>query len=151
MKLPEELFSNGIAEKKVYYFSTSLISTDIPHYFICIRRTNDEALILACCTSQFETVKKFIESRNLPYETLVHITPTDTSNPFDKDTYVNCNDCYPSSVSDFITKYRSDSIRFSGEISDAHFEQILIGLHKSPLIDEEIKQNLPQPETDIIK
>ncbi len=148
MKLPEELFSDGIGERKVYYFSTPLINTGVPHYFICIRKRPDETLILTCCTSQFDTVRRFVETRQLPYETLVHISPKDDQNPFSKETYVNCNNCYISSISDFIIKYRTDAIEFSGEVSEIHYEQVLIGIHASPMIAEEIKNFLPNPLED---
>ena len=145
MKVPTELFIKGITEKKVYYFSSTQINTDIPHYFICIKRTDEDVLILSCCTSQFDTVKSFVESRNLPFETLVYITPADEINPFDKQTFVNCNEYFEYSVDDFRSKYETDSISFSGAISDGHYEQILIGIHASPLIAPEVKELIPQP------
>lgn len=147
MKLPTDLFLSSISEKKVYYFSTNKINTQDPHYFICIKRTNNDILIMSCCTSQYDTVRHYVENSNLPYETLVWITPLDESNPFNKNTYINCN--YPISftVDEFRSKYESDSVTFSGEISNSHYNQILIGLHSSPMIDLETKELLPDPDT----
>jgi hypothetical protein len=42
--------------------------------------------------------------------------------------------------------YESNLIEFKGEISLTHYEQILIGLHESPLIEEEMKEDIPKPE-----
>jgi hypothetical protein len=45
--------------------------------------------------------------------------------------------------------YESDAIENSGEISDVTYGQIIIGLHESPLIDEEIKELLPPKEDHV--
>jgi hypothetical protein len=42
--------------------------------------------------------------------------------------------------------YESEIVDLSGFISDSHYIQILIGINKSPLIDEEIKELLPSPD-----
>jgi len=149
MKLPTDLFLTSIDDKKVYYFSTNKYSIENPHYFICIKRSPDDILIMSCCTSQFDTVKKFIETRSLPPESLVWISPDSTSsdNPFNKDTYVNCNNCFTYTIDEFRTMYDNDSITLSGKISDNHYEQILIGIQKSPLVDNETKAIIPKPET----
>lgn len=147
MKLPTDIFLSAIEEKKVYYFSSTQINTPEPHYFICLKRTDNDVLIMSCCTSQFDTVRRFVESRSLPNETLVWISPGDQTdeNPFVKDTYVNCNSSYTYTIDEFRSMYNSDSVTFSGEISDEHYEQIVIGIHKSPLIDTETKEVIPLP------
>jgi hypothetical protein len=147
MKLPIELFLSSIDERKVYYFSTKKISTTDPHYFICIKRSDNDLLIMTCCTSQFETVKNLIETRDLPPETLVWITPADDKNPFSKDTYVNCNSFFTYTVDEFRSMYSTDSVSYSGEISKDHYLKILYGIHCSPLIDIETKEMIPDPET----
>ncbi len=147
MKLPADLFLSAIEERKIYYFSTTKINSEEPHHFVCIKRTDNDVLIMSCCTSQFETVKKFVETRSLPLETLVWITPSDTNNPFTKDTYVNCNNSHTFTVEEFRAMYSSDSVTYSGEVSEDHYLQILIGLHKSPLIDKETKELIPDPNS----
>lgn len=145
MKVPIGLFLASIQEKKVFYFVSDQINSSEPHIYICLKRSANDVLIMACCTSQFETVRKFIEARKLPKETLVWISPRDPENPFSRDTYVNCNNCFTFTVAEFRQMYESDSISLSGEISEIHFEQILIGVHSSPLIEEETKDLLPKP------
>ena len=133
MKLPTELFISSIDDRKIYYFSTNKISTGEPHHFICIKRTSADILIMSCCTSQFDTVRRFVETRSLPMESLVWISPDSTSpdNPFTKDTYVNCNNCFTYTIDEFKAMYSNDSVSYSGKISDSHYEQILIGIQKS--------------------
>jgi hypothetical protein len=146
MKVPTDVFLSSISDKKVYYFSSNHINTDTPHHFICLKRSDDDILIMSCCTSQFDTVSKYIETRSLPTETLVWISPKDNSNPFTKDTYVNCNSSFTYTVDEFREMYNSESINYSGEISDNHYQQIISGIHNSPLIDEETKDMLPIPQ-----
>jgi len=145
IKFPTDFFINGIKEKKLYYFSSTKIDTDIPHHYVCIKKTDNDVLILTLCTSQFDTVKRFVETRNLPYETLVYITP-DGENELTVDTYVNCNEIHEYTIDEFRVLYESNIVGFTGEIADSHYQQILIGLHKSTLIDEDIKELLPNAE-----
>ena len=143
MKVPTDLFLQGIEEKKVYYFSSTRLNTPEPHYYICIKRTDNDILILSCCTSQFDTLRQYVETKSLPFSTLVWVSSKDDSNPFSKETYVNCNEYHPYTLDEFKQMYDSDAIDFSGEISDCHYEQIIVGIHDSPLIEPEIKELLP--------
>ena len=146
MKVPPELFLSSIEEKKVYYFTSTKLNTETPHHFVCIKRTDKDILILTVCTSKFETVKTHVEKMGLPQETLVWIKPKEGENPFTKDTYVNCNNSFTYTVEEFEIMYKSDTISHSGEISENHYNQILTGLHKSPVIEREVKDSIPQPE-----
>lgn len=138
MKLPVSLFVEGISPGKVYYFSSEKLTTSVPHFFICVSRTENNLLILVCCTSQFEKRKKFIESRNLPYSTLVWIKPNE-DNGLNIDSYVDCNSYYDYMVNDFAKLYENDLLEYKGEISESHLEQIRIGLQDSPIIEEFVK------------
>lgn len=144
-----QLFADGIAKKGIYLFSSTHLNTDIPHYFICIVRTDGDLLYMTCCTSQFETVRRFVETRpNIPETTLVWISPKNNENPFTKDTYVNCNSVFVYSVEDLTQMYLNEEITYKGEISDIHYEQLLIGVNASPLVDEEIKEFIPNSIDD---
>lgn len=147
-----QLFANGITEKGIYLFSSIHLNTTIPHYFICIVRTDGDLLYMTCCTSKFDTVSRFVETRGLPFETLVFIKPNnnDTENPFSKDTYVNCNNVFSYTVDELTEMYINGGISYEGKISDVHYEQLLIGINESPLVDEEIKEFIPDalPDSD---
>ncbi len=148
MKLPTDYFISAIEDQKIYYFSSSKLNVTDPHYFICIKRTVNDILILSCCTSQFETVQNYVTTKKLPYETLVWINPdsSDLNNPFTKDTYINCNQFFTYTVEEFRNMYDSEQVSYSGILSDNHYVQILTGIHSSPLIDEETKEIIPSPE-----
>jgi len=149
MKFPTDVFLSAIDDRKIYYFSTTKINTDSPHHFICLKRTDNDILIMTCCTTQFDTIRKFVESRSLPMETLVWISPDvkDIDNPFTEDTYVNCNNSLTYTIEEFRTMYDSEAVSYSGMISESHYHQILIGIHRSPLIDNETKELIPSPDS----
>lgn len=141
MKLPTHLFIDGILPKKIYYFVSDKISSDAPHYFICLSKADGGMVLLSCCTTQFEKRKKFIEDRDFPHTTLVWIKP-DEKNELKEDTYVDCNSCFSYTIEELGSLYESEKLHYKGELSDSHFEQILIGLRDSPLIDEVTKEAL---------
>ena len=147
MKVPTDTFIDAIGNRKVYYFSSTRLESDIPHYYVVVNKTDGDLLVLSVCTSQFDTVKRFVETRSLPTESLVYIKP-DTSNPFEKETFVNCNKCFTYTIDEFRSMYDANAIDYSGELSEGHYEQILTGIHSSPLIEEEIKDIVPKPEKD---
>jgi len=137
-----ELLLQGLAEKKVYYFASQSINSAEPHYWIVVKVSENQIIHFACCTSQFKKRKLFIESRNLPQETLVYIQANDDV-PFTKDTYVDCNArLHALPVSDFIKKYESQDLTLKGEVKDSHFQQIITGIHASPLVEEDFKSTL---------
>ena len=126
---------------KVYYFESQKIISESPHYFICIAKTDENKLILLCCTSDRQDKnKRSIELKGW-YETLVWISPSD-ENGFTKDTFVNCNTTFSYSVNEFEEMYQKGILEYKGEISKSHLSQILIGIQKSPLLEQEIKQTI---------
>lgn len=141
MKLPINFFLEGIEEKKVYYFSSSKLNSTAPHYFVCVLKGGNDIIILVCCTSDKDDKrKKRIELLGL-YSTLVWIKP-DSANGLTKDTYVDCNSYFEYTIDDFISMYEQDLLVYKGEISNTHYEQIIIGLIDSPTIPIEIKELL---------
>ena len=143
MPLTRVQFEAEIRTGKVFYFSCPELNTNIPHYFVCVVRQPDDIIVLSCCTSQFETVKRLIEMRRFPYETLIFMSAGDPQNPFIYDTYINCNEYFPYSVQEFWEMYQDGEIQIIGEIPDDSIEQILIGFRSSPVIEQELKLLLP--------
>jgi hypothetical protein len=148
MKVPVDLFLSAIEEKRVYYFSSAKINTTEPHHYICVKRTPDDLLIMSCCTSQEKTITRFLDKRGLSYQTIVYIKPA-ADNPFTMDTYINCNEFKEFSIAEFRALYQSEAIEHSGEISEVTYGQIIVGMHESPLIEDEIKEILP-PRADYV-
>lgn len=55
------------------------------------------------------------------------------------DSYVDCNSYFDYSLEEFKRLYESNELEYKGKLSESHFEQILIGIKDSPLIEEAIK------------
>lgn len=145
MNLPASLFSNTIKEKEIFYFSSEQINTDEPHYFICIKKSANEVLIFTCCTTQGAKRESYIIKKGYPISTLVYIKPG-ASLPFKEETFVDCNRCMTYTMDEFIKLCNEGKMNYKGEISDIHYEQILIGLQDSPEIDAATKKILPNPD-----
>ena len=139
MKIPIAFFIAGIQTGKVYYFSSTEINTEIPHYFICTKKTTTDLLILVCCTSDRNDKNKKLAELRGSHNTLVGIDPTE-GNGFTKETWVNCNKIFIYSLEDFKNMYEKNLLEYKGEIEENHLAQIIIGLLASPQIEEEIKQ-----------
>lgn len=71
----KSLFSNTAKERDVFYFSTDKIKSEEPHYFICIKKTDNDVLIFSCGTTQWEKRMKYIEAKGMSLATLVYINP----------------------------------------------------------------------------
>lgn len=136
-------FEAELVSRKIFYFACPELNTDIPHYFILVTSQPEHIIVLSCCTSQFETVRKLIEVRKLPYETLVYIKSSEPDNPFTKDTYINCNEYFPFTIDEFYDMYTDEEITIIGDLPEVYFEQIILGFKNSPLIEEELKTYLP--------
>lgn len=146
MEIPPELFSSQVTDRNIYFFTCE--DVDGEHPFILVKRTDKDVLLFAVSTSQFETQKRLIKERNLPAETLVRILP-EKQNKLSKESFVNCNRVFQYDMESFRKKYENGGVTFAGTISAIYYEQIIIGLICSPLVEEEIKTKLPDPN-DII-
>jgi hypothetical protein len=143
MPLSKRDFEAEIKSAKILYFPCEELNTPIPHYFVCVCIHPPGTVNLSCCTSQFETVKRLIERGKYPNETLVYIPEHDTENPFNKKTYINCNEYFPYLIDELWDLYQNQSLEIFPELPLDSFEQIIIGFQKSPIIEEELKENLP--------
>lgn len=142
--LTPQQFAADIKPRAILYFSDpEALNTPSRHYFICISPSPEGHLVFSCCTSQFATVKGMIEHNAYENATLAFIKASDPDNPFDKDTYVNCNEYFVYSLRNLWSKYLSGDLSFKSELPLDSFEQILIGLGKSDQIEEEVKELLP--------
>lgn len=138
------LFPQTIKPGSIYKFSSTQINTPIRHYFICIVRDDGDCLILACCTSQFEGRKNYVErNAHIPESPLVWIAAPNEDNELTEDTYVNCNNYFEYRVEDLRQKYDAGTLDYKGEVSESHYVQIINGMRESPEIEEDIKDRLP--------
>ncbi|MGY3088211.1 hypothetical protein ACVWYF_001244 [Hymenobacter sp. UYAg731] len=141
MIVSDDLFLSGLVPGRIYYFVNPYISSDEPHYHICLKEIDGGVLLMSCCTSQFEKRSRYIKLSGLPTETLIWIKP-DTDNNLKKDTYVDCNEYFKFTKSYLLDKYNDGHIKPTGELKLDHYEQIILGMIDSPRIEEEIKDSI---------
>lgn len=149
MNLPASLFIKGISVKEVFFFSTNKIKTLDPHYFICIKKDDSEVLLFSCCTTKGSKREDYIQKMGITLETLVYIRPGQDGNPFKYDTYVDCNKAIPFTIEEFEAMHKSGKIEYKGEINTDYYLQIILGLLKSPQIEQVIKDSLVNPDSII--
>lgn len=142
MKIPDVFFLQTIEEKQVFFFTEKSIIGIPNHRHICLTKIDGKCLIFACCTSQEQTLNKFLEFKKLPSSSVVYIPESDYSF-LTKDTFINCNDVQIIDEKDFINDYNNGNIRRVGEIKFSHFAQIVKGVKESKLIPTETKKNIP--------
>jgi len=145
MALNRSDFEFILVPSQILYFPCKELRTDIPHYFICICRDPNGNIILSCCTSQFTTVSRLIDKGKFPKETLVLIPKSDPKNDFAQDTYINCNEYFRFTVQELWVLYKMGRLTIRSELPKHSMEEILTGLSLSPMIEQEIIDNLPSP------
>lgn len=138
------LHSQTIKEREVYYFCSDKISSELPHYFICIKN-EDDIVIFTCGTTQWEKRQDYLTRRNKSLSTLVYINPNGAGVDFKKETYVDCNSYQVYTIEEFTNVCKSDEFEYKGTLDENYYVQIIQGLHDSDEIDEEFKESLPNP------
>lgn len=137
MDLPLDLIKGQVQEGSIYMFSLEYKKNPKPHYYICLK-TTDDVVVFSCCTSQRDSVLNFIDRRGLPYDTVVYISE-DHNNPFSKPTYVNCNGIEEIDWETFAEMYNTKKVKFKGTLDSVLYEKIIKGIMLSPLIDRRIR------------
>lgn len=139
IQIPGKLVLQSMKDGDVYFFDKG-VNIGIPeHLHICVVKDSvNGTLIFACCTSQIDTMNRLILKKNLSSETIVYMKKSQY--PFlTKDTYINCNDVFKMEEKDFINEYDRGNISKRDGIELGHYSQILNGIQKSDLVEEELK------------
>ncbi|KIC92579.1 hypothetical protein [Flavihumibacter sp. ZG627] len=135
-------FLEAIVAKAIFRFATPELNTITPHFFICIVVQPDDIVVLSCCTSQYQTVKRIIAKNRFPASTQVLIDPSDPANPFNRETYINCNEYFPFGIDELMDLYDKSLIEYWGALPEHSFHEIIQGFLDSPQIEEELKELL---------
>lgn len=147
LQLPDRLILESIERRKIYKFSWGRIANGDPHFFVCVTKTS-EIIVFTCCTSQMASIERYLEQNEMPQETIAYVSPRiSIDRDLDQGTYINCNQCYTYPTDKFVEMYQTGQVKHSGELTLGEFENVLIGIHGSDLVDEEIKIIIPPPET----
>ena len=103
--------------RDIFYFKNSAISSDEPHYYVCITKTDGGVILLTICTSQEDTIKKYVRFNPLVDEsTIVWIQKdSDEQHPFTKE--------------EFNLLKSQNKIKNKGALSEGKFQEMLDGIH----------------------
>jgi hypothetical protein len=136
--LPNDLINSVIKDGSVFKFSTNKINTTEPHYFIVISNIDNKIIALSCCTSQYDTIQKYLKKNNYSQKILVDID-YNNYNFLKKPTFINCNTKIEFNYIDFVKKHLKDK---KGEINQDDYTKIVEDILISPDIEEEFKDFL---------
>lgn len=146
MEVPPEVHIKGtIQTGSVYYFSVSQISSDEPHYCVVLNHVpnSNDLIVLAVASSKVEKRKGYVARQNLPQETIVEILPGE-SPLFRKHTVFDCNSIIQEPLQTIIEKLACGELTVKSQLPDSILQSILLGVHKSPVVEKEIKKMLPK-------
>jgi len=143
IELPANFFVNSIEEKEVILFRASKETVD-PHFYICIKKTKEDVLMLALSTTQKERILKFVSINNCHPDTIVEIKPNseDSDSVFNKHCYVNCNDVYPYTSEELKTMHDKGLLKPIGILHQKYYEAIVNGICLSQLVDNDFQDLL---------
>lgn len=149
MQLPPQVILLQIQPKGFYKFGTNRLNTQIAHYFICIT-ISPTLYLMACCTSQIDTVTRLINAKQWPHSSFIYLSPQRYQCLY-KDTYVNANQLFAFSRPELLTIINTVSPHHNfmlGEyLNDSDYFQIITAALASPNVERKYKILLPDPNT----
>ena len=147
MQLPVSFFINSISQKDIFYFSSTLLHTSEPHYFICIKKGINDVLLFCVSSTQKDKILQRIKVSGFRSETMVHIKPNaeDSESPFPDNSYIDCNHVFPYTTQDFKKMYEDGRIKVINQLPVKYFEEIINGVCLSDNVDLEIIESLNNP------
>jgi hypothetical protein len=140
------LFAEAVTDKDVLLFRNSK-EVEAPHFYICIRKTDNDVLFMVMSTTQRDRLFRHLANNGLDAHTVVTIQPFDEhpDSPMNKRCWINCNDVYSYTVDEIALLHKNRNITAIGKLPQEYFEQIVNGICLSPLVTEEIKEELQLP------
>lgn len=126
-----DMYFDHANSRDIFYFKNSAISSDEPHYYVCITKTDGGVILLTICTSQEDTIKKYVRFNPLVDEsTIVWIQKdSDEQHPFTKE--------------EFNLLKSQNKIKNKGALSEGKFQEMLDGIHSSNILTREQKSLIP--------
>lgn len=139
MELPQSLLEETINESEIYFF-TSQTNVGVPeHIHICVKK-QDKYFLFTACTSQTDTIYKFVIHSHIDPNTFPCFVPDET-NGFRQITYVNCNQIIEYNKNDFLKLLSDNKIyKLKGKLSVDGMKQIIKGIKLSKIVPERIKK-----------
>ena len=139
MDLPLSLINETVNETELYFF-TKDVDKGVPgHIHVCVRK-GEKFFLFTACTSQTDTIFKFVTRTNADPNTFPCFAP-DSINCFKQLTYINCNNIIEYNKAAFLTQVKENKVyKLPGIISDDAMRQIVKGIKLSKTVPENIKK-----------
>lgn len=138
---PRELQEAGVDEGNIYFMEKNS-SIGVPeHMHVCIKR-NDRILFFSTCSSKVATAKRLASINGWDINTFPIFVADETTNQFkESQTYVNCNEYYEITVTEFVDLQNKGEIRLlPGKFSKSDLKKLAKGITQSTQIPREIKE-----------
>lgn len=137
--LPTKLFVNELKIGNIYLFiKHKLKSTEEPHYFIVMGKSDGELVLFSCCTKRLETILRHNKISGTSNDTIVEIKP-DENNKLPKDTYINCNSVIPHTIDELYSLSQKGHMKYQGCINQNQIVKIQKGINISKQVVGEFK------------
>lgn len=144
---PELVLAKTLAIGSIYKLvAPELINTSIPHYFIVVSILDDDNYMVLS-TTKGDKKEKLFNSRGFDLEGLVFIRP-DAKNNLPTNSFIDCNYNFEITKQELIEKLRLGKLKFIGNISYNHYDQIRTGIINSHINDLP-SELLIHPEDDL--
>lgn len=138
MDLPDHLKSSILVEKSIFYFSSPKINSSDPHNFIILKNLDNKIIFFTCCTSQYDTVLRYIDKSGNHQNTITSIDYNSYSF-LKKPTFINCNSYIEYSKEEFFQLYDNGHVQYRDKISSEEYDSIINGYLLSDDIEEDFK------------
>lgn len=139
MDLPLSLINEAVNETELYFFTKNTDKGVPGHMHVCVRK-GDKFILFTACTSQTDTILKFVTRTNADPNTFPCFAPDDV-NGFKQLTYINCNNIIEFDKIEFLNQIKENKVyKLQGIISDYAMQQIVKGIKLSKTVPENIKK-----------
>ena len=138
---PRELQEDAVDEGNIYFMEQNS-SFGIPgHMHICIKR-NNRILFFSTCSSKIATAQNLAKINGWDINTFPIFVADATTNQFKEyQTYVNCNQYYEITVTEFVNLQNKGEIRLlPGKFSEKELQLVANGIKLSTQIPRDIKE-----------
>lgn len=138
MELPATLLEEMVSESEVYFFEASSPIGVPGHMHICVKKQS-RILLFTACTSQTDTIYRFITRKGIDPNTLPCIAPS-KNNGFRQNTFVNCNqivECEPSAFAQMLQNKQARLL--PGVLSQDEMASLVKGILLSVTVADNIK------------
>lgn len=135
MDIPADLVITSTLKVGVVYKieAPELIITSEPHYFVVVA-INDGDNYMLMSTTQYKSRLNYIQKKGYDLDTLRRIEPNE-HNGLIKDSFFDCNKCYPITKEELIKKVDDKKLKYVGNFSLEEYQDLVSSIELSEVND----------------